>query len=80
MPDFHLFLKHASQSLSQDKSALLKEEKDMIRFLRNLKSLMRATNGVLMIQVDEELLSKHLFNNLFYLSDLVYKLTSFKDH
>jgi len=58
----------------------LKEEKDLIRFLRNLKTLMRATNGVCLIQVDEDLLSKHMNNNLFFLADLVMKLTSFKDH
>eukprot|EP00347_Sterkiella_histriomuscorum_P018973 403343453 len=79
IPDFHLFLKN-SASLSDDKSAVLKEQKDMIRFLRNLKSLIRATNGVLMIQVDEDLLSKFVYNNLFFEADLVVKLTSFQDH
>lgn len=33
-----------------------------------------------MIQVDESLISKHVYNNLFFLSDMVVKLTSFKDH
>lgn len=52
----------------------------MIRFLRNLKTMLRASNAVCLIQADEDLLSKFLFNNLFFLSDLVIKLTSFKDH
>ncbi len=52
----------------------------MIRFLRNLKTLVRATNCVCFLSVDEELLSKSLLNHTVYLSDLVLKINSFKDH
>ena len=69
-----------ASSLDEDYTLLKKEEADMIRFLRNLKALIRASNAVCLIQVDEDLLSTQVFNNLFLTADLVLKLTSFKDH
>ena len=41
---------------------------------------MRATNCVCLISVDESLLNKFVYANLFNQADLVLKLTSFKDH
>ena len=52
----------------------------MIRFLRNLKTLIRTLNGVCLISFDEDLVSKFLFNNINFIADSVLKLTSFKDH
>ena len=52
----------------------------MIRFLRNLKALVRATNCVCLISVEESLLKPHLANNLRFLADQVLQVTSFKDH
>jgi hypothetical protein len=51
---------------------------EMIRFLRSLKALVRSLNGVCVVSVDEDLLPKSLVQNLIFLSDSVYKLTSFK--
>ena len=39
---------------------------------------MRSLNGVCLISVDEELLSKSLVNHLIFIADSVFKLTSFK--
>mmetsp|Transcript_88179 Transcript_88179/g.121675 ORF Transcript_88179/g.121675 Transcript_88179/m.121675 type:complete len:123 (-) Transcript_88179:51-419(-) len=52
----------------------------MVRFLRNFKAMVRASNAVCMISVDPKLLSKHLEANLIALSDTVLSLTSFKDN
>ena len=52
----------------------------MIRFLRNLKALIRATNAVCLISVEESLLNKNLTANMSYLADQVLQVTSFKDH
>jgi len=52
----------------------------MVRFLRNFKAMVRASNAVCMISVDPKLLSKHLEANLVALADSVYQLTSFKDN
>ena len=52
----------------------------MIRFIRNLKSLVRASNVTCLISVDQELLSDKIRNNLTYWADSVLKLTSFKEH
>ena len=41
---------------------------------------MRATNCVCLISVDEDLLTKYILNHVVYLSDLLLKITSFKDH
>lgn len=46
--------------------------------MRNLKAMIRATNAVCVICVDEDLLSKNMTNNLIFLADSVLKLTSFK--
>ncbi|TNV73412.1 hypothetical protein FGO68_gene145 [Halteria grandinella] len=67
MPSFHLF--------SEGRSV-----KEMVKFLRSLKALVRSLNGVCLISVDEELLSKPLAAHLFYHSDSLISLTSFKDH
>ena len=69
-----------SKALSDEEDQIRREEADVIRFLMNLKSLIRTTNCVFMIQVDEDLISRYLFNNLFFMSDLVLKITSFKDN
>ena len=42
--------------------------------------MVRATNCVCLISVDENLLAKFVTDNLIYLADHVIKLTSFKDH
>lgn len=42
--------------------------------------MIRATNGVCLISVEEQLLPNFVNSNLVYLSDLVLQLTSFKDH
>ena len=52
----------------------------MVRFLRCLKTMIRATNCVCLISVQEGLLSTHLVNNLKYLADQVLQVTSFKDN
>jgi hypothetical protein len=52
----------------------------MVRFLRNLKTLVRATNCVCLLSVDENLLPKFVADNLVNQADQVLKLTSFKDH
>ena len=52
----------------------------VIRFLRNLRTLVRATNCVCLISVDESLMSRFVQENLISLADLVLKLVSFKDH
>jgi hypothetical protein len=49
-----------------------------IRFIRNLKALIRSLNGTCLISVDEDLLPKTLVKILVFLSDSAYKLTSFK--
>ncbi len=68
MPNFNLFIKGDDQ----------REIQDMIRFIRNLKALVRSLNGVCLISVDEDLLPKILVNHLVFLADSVLKLTSFK--
>ena len=52
----------------------------MIRFLKNLKALVRASNAVCIISVDQDLVSPKIFQNLEHLGDIVFKLTSFKEH
>ena len=52
----------------------------LVRFLRNLKTLVRATNCVCVISVEEALLPNFLTNNLVCLADQVLQVTSFKDH
>ena len=42
--------------------------------------MVRSTNCVCLITVDEDLLSPFMASNLTYLADSVYKVTSFKDH
>ena len=42
--------------------------------------MVRATNCVCMISVEESMLAPHLMNNLKYLADQVLQITSFKDH
>ena len=52
----------------------------MVRFLKNLKALIRASNAVCIVSVDRELLSPKIFQNLECLGDIVVQLTSFKEH
>ena len=52
----------------------------LIRFLRCLQAMVRATNCVCLISVEESLLSPHLMNNLKFVADQVLQITSFKDH
>ena len=40
--------------------------------------MIRSLNGVCLISVDEDILPKSLAQNLIFLSDSLYKLTSFK--
>lgn len=54
-----------------------KEQIEVIRFMRNFKAMIRASNAVCLISVDEQLLPKHLVQNLIFLADSVLKLTSF---
>jgi len=63
-----------------DKTERRKNDNEMIRFLRNLKSLVKSLNGVCFISCDESLLTPFLINNIIYLSDLSLKITSFKDY
>jgi len=72
MPNFHLFL---NQKLSEANRV-----KEIVKFLRNFKALLRSLNGVCIISVDEDLLPKALVSHMTLLADLVLKLTSFKDH
>jgi len=51
----------------------------LIQFLRNLKALIRSSNAVCLISVDEDVLSKYIINSILYLADSVLKITSFKD-
>ena len=52
----------------------------IIRFLRCLKTMVRASNCVCLISVEESLLTTHLLNNMKFLADQVLQVTSFKDH
>lgn len=52
----------------------------MIRFVRNLKTLARASNMTVLISVDANLVGSHIQNSLEHLCDTVIKLTSFKEH
>jgi len=52
----------------------------MIRFLRCLKTMVRASNCVCFISVQEGLLSPQLISNLKFLADQVLQVTSFKDN
>ena len=56
------------------------QQTSLIRFMRNLKTLVRATNCVCLISVQEQLLPRFVANNLVYLADQVLSITSFKDH
>jgi PAXNEB protein len=69
LPNFHLF--RVSDKVS---------DLDVIKFLRNLKSLVKQLNGVCLISLDQDLLSAYLTSHLTFLADSVFKLTSFKDH
>ena len=71
LPNFDQFM--PAQPTRQDISA-------MVRFLRNLKALVRATNAVCLISVEESLLNQNLTANLSYLADQILQVTSFKDH
>ena len=71
IPSFEMFLP-PQPSRSQ--------QTEIIRFLRNLKTLVRATNCVCLISADESLLPKFINANLISQADLVLKVTSFKDH
>jgi len=55
-------------------------DSEAIRFFRSLKTLIRQTNGTLLLTVDESMVSPFLMSNIFYLADSVLKLTSFRDH
>lgn len=57
-----------------------KYENALLQFLNNLKALVRTSNAVCMISVDQELISNRIQGNLEYLGDIVLKLTSFKEH
>jgi hypothetical protein len=74
LPNFNQFMPLLTDSVISQKQ----REIDLIRFMRNFKAMIRATNAVCVISVDEELMSKWMVNNLIYLSDAVYKITSFK--
>lgn len=52
----------------------------MVRFLRNYKALVRASNAIGIISVDQDLLPPKIANMLDFLGDTVVKLTSFKEH
>ena len=52
----------------------------MIRFLKNLKVLARASNMTVVVSVDSNLIDTSIKNTLDYLSDVVLQLTSFKEH
>lgn len=66
LPNFDLFTANDTSSV--------------IRFLKCLKSLVRSTNCVCLISVEEQLLSPIITNHLVALADSVYSITSFKDH
>ena len=68
LPNFSMFLRDNS------------DEHALIRFLRHLKALVRSLNGVCLISLDEDLMSKSMVGHIVYLADTVLKLTSFKDH
>lgn len=76
LPDFNLFV----PQLVSDSQVQGRSENQLIRFLRNLKALVRASNLICLISVDPELLSQRIQNNLDNLADIVLKLTSFKEH
>ena len=60
LPNFDQFM--AAEATQKDITA-------MVRFLRNLKTLVRATNCVCLISVEESLLKPHLTSNLRFLAD-----------
>jgi hypothetical protein len=53
MPDFNLFM----PQLEKDTKS---HENGLIKFLRNLKALIRASNAVCVISVDQDLLSSKI--------------------
>ena len=71
LPDFDRFIPSEPS---------VKDITGMIRFLRCLQTLVKATNCVCLISVQESLLQPHLVNNLKYIADQVLQITSFKDH
>lgn len=52
----------------------------VVRFLKCLKAMIRATNCVCVISVEEQLLEPLLAKYLVAQADNVWSLTSFKDH
>ena len=62
LPNFDQFL--AAEPTRRDITAI-------IRFLRCLKTMVRATNCICVISVEESLLSAHLMNNMKFLADQV---------
>ncbi len=66
LPSFDLFVAEDSQAT--------------IRFLKCLKTLIRSTNCVCIVSVEEQLLPPQIKNHLVSLADSVLSITSFKDH
>jgi hypothetical protein len=64
--------------MSKSKDEQKQNDCDVVRFIRNLKSMVKASNAVCLISVDETLISKFIINNITYMADLVLKITSFK--
>ena len=50
------------------------------RFLKSLKTLVRATNCTCLLTCDEQLMSPEQSKFLQYFADAVWSITSFKDH
>lgn len=75
---FRLLLPSFDQLISSEPTKA--EICGIIRFLRNLKALVRQTNCVCLISVEERILDRFLVNNLHFLADQVWQITSFKDH
>ena len=66
LPNFDLFIASDTQAT--------------VRFLKCLRTLIRSTNCVCMISVEEQLLPPTVKNHLVALADSVVSITSFKDH
>ena len=64
---FRILLPNFDQFLAPEPSR--RDITAMIRFIRCLKTMIRATNCVCLISVEESLLAPHLVNNLKYLAD-----------
>lgn len=76
LPDLNLFV----PMMLQNQRLKQQYQNGLMRFVKNLKALVRASNMTVLISVDSNLLDERVQHSLEHLSDTVIKLTSFKEH